>query len=75
MSADRSKLHHLVPAPWGNSPDGERSQAAMPRRARPKNASRACNECQKRKIKVRTAFEFLLFVGFFCLWDEEVPMD
>ncbi|GAM37203.1 C6 transcription factor [Talaromyces pinophilus] len=51
MSTDRSKLHHLVPAPWGNTPDGERSQAAMPRRVRPKNASRACNECQKRKIK------------------------
>uniref|UniRef100_A0A093VRN9 Nitrogen assimilation transcription factor nirA n=1 Tax=Talaromyces marneffei PM1 TaxID=1077442 RepID=A0A093VRN9_TALMA len=51
MSTDRSKLHHLVPAPWGNNPVGERSQPAMPRRVRPKNASRACNECQKRKIK------------------------
>ncbi|EED20777.1 nitrogen assimilation transcription factor nirA, putative [Talaromyces stipitatus ATCC 10500] len=51
MSNDRSKLHHLVPAPWGTNPDGERSQSGIPRRVRPKNASRACNECQKRKIK------------------------
>ncbi|OKL57382.1 hypothetical protein UA08_07414 [Talaromyces atroroseus] len=51
MSNDKSKLHHLVPAPWNSNPEGERSQTVLPRRVRPKNASRACNECQKRKIK------------------------
>lgn len=51
MADDKSNLPVLVPAPWGNQE--ERAWPAVPRRVRAKNASRACSECQKRKIKVR----------------------
>ncbi|KAH8691636.1 hypothetical protein BGW36DRAFT_304596 [Talaromyces proteolyticus] len=49
MTDEKAKLHPLIPAPGKNH--NQRAWPVVPRRVRAKNASRACSECQKRKIK------------------------